>query len=91
MFIIELNDCVWIWLRKLIFSIFAIDGNWLDGKGCKSNISVGGENFCGKIIFLKDNGKEFMVVIHLSEITFMKYNGCKISNSGTMNYVEKFI
>ncbi len=65
--------------------------NWLAGNGCKSKIYVGGENFWGSNIFLKDNGSELVVVIHLSEITFMKYNGCNISNKGTLNSIEKVI
>lgn len=42
-------------------------------------------------MFLKESGKELVVVIHLSEITLIKYKGCKTSNRGTIKSIEKFI
>jgi hypothetical protein len=42
-------------------------------------------------MFLNESGKELLLVIHLSETTLIKYRGCKISNKGTMNSIEKVI
>ena len=42
-------------------------------------------------MFLNDKGNELLVVIHLSDTTLMKYNGCRISNNGTINSILKVI
>lgn len=42
-------------------------------------------------MFLNESGKELLLVIHLSETTLMKYKGCRISNSGTINSIENVI
>ncbi len=52
---------------------------------------MGGENFDGSRMFLNDRGNELLVVIHLSDTTLMKYNGCRISNNGTINSILKVI